>query len=214
MGRGQVAALYQLDLDVAEGAFVAVVGRSGSGKSTLLHLLAALEQPSAGTLSVGPWHLGGLGPDEQARYRREMVGIVFQQFHLVPTMTALENVELPLVLAGAPRAARRERARACLDLVEMTHRLEHRPVELSGGEQQRVAIARALVHDPPLLLADEPTGNLDSATGAQIIALLDRLHREQGRTVLAVTHNLAELDAVASRILTLHDGRVRPKAMR
>ena len=208
MGRGLVRALDDVALDIEEGTFVAVVGRSGSGKSTLLHLLAALDRPSGGALRVGPWVLGDLDRREQARYRREMVGMIFQQFNLVPTMTAAENVALPLVLAGIGPAERRERASRALDVVGLTPRMAHRPTELSGGEQQRVAIARALVADPPLLLADEPTGNLDSDTGAQILDLLARVHREQARTVLVVTHHPDEIAHVAERVVELHDGRL------
>jgi predicted ABC-type transport system involved in lysophospholipase L1 biosynthesis ATPase subunit len=156
--------------------------------------------------------LGALDRDAQARYRRDMVGMIFQQFHLVPTMTAQENVALPLILAGEPPAGRMARAADCLDLVGLASRRTHRPNELSGGEQQRVAIARALVQDPPLLLADEPTGNLDSTTGAQIVDLLARVHEEQGRTVVVVTHHPDEIAHVAERVLTMHDGRVETDA--
>lgn len=206
MGATRVAALQQVTLTIDEGEFVAIVGRSGSGKSTLLHLLAALDQPTAGDLQVGTWTLGTLNPTQQARFRREMVGMIFQQFNLIPSMTALENVALPLVLAGTASDVRKAQAIDSLTRVGLRERMDHRPTELSGGEQQRVAIARALVSDPPLLLADEPTGNLDSTTGSQIIRLLDHIHRNQGRTVIVVTHHPEEVAAFADRILELHDG--------
>ena len=205
MGATTVQALRGVTLQVDEGAFVAVVGPSGSGKSTLLALLAGLDRPSSGRLRVGDWDLQAIDRATQEQYRRQMVGIVFQQFHLIPTMTARENVALPLVLAGTPQAERRARAADCLTEVGLADRMNHRPAELSGGEQQRVALARALVGNPPLLLADEPTGNLDSDTGAQIIDRLAALHRD-GRTVVVVTHHPAEVEHVAQRVIRLHDG--------
>jgi len=210
-GDHPVHALQEVSLHIDEGTFVGVVGPSGSGKSTLLHLLAALDQPSAGTLQVGNWPLGTLDDAARTRYRRTMVGLVFQQFHLVPTMTALENVALPLILAGTAPAERTERARHALDQVALADRLEHHPAALSGGEQQRVALARALVGDPPLLLADEPTGNLDADTGAQIVDLLARLHRDDNRTVVVVTHHPDEIAAAAGRLLRLQNGRLAPQ---
>jgi ABC-type lipoprotein export system ATPase subunit len=195
-----------VSLTIPAGRFVGVVGPSGSGKTTLLHLLAALDRPSAGTIRVGDWALGTLDDADRARYRRSMVGLVFQQFHLVETMSARENVALPMILAGVPPSARRERAEQVLGQVGLADRLDHRPAELSGGEQQRVALARALVGDPPLLLADEPTGNLDAETGARIVALLDRLHREDDRTVIVVTHAPDEIEGPAQRLLSLRDG--------
>ena len=205
-GRATVTALDEVSLSIPEGQFVGVVGPSGSGKSTLLHLLAALDAPSNGTVEVGAWALPPDTPSAQAEYRRTMVGLVFQQFHLVPTMTARENVALPLILAGVPPTDRTARAAEMLELVGLGDRMEHRPTELSGGEQQRVATARALVGDPPLLLADEPTGNLDADTGAQIVDLLARVHQEHGRTVLVVTHHYEEIEAVAERVVRLQDG--------
>jgi ABC-type lipoprotein export system ATPase subunit len=205
-----VHALDDVSLDIPEGQFVGVVGPSGSGKSTLLYLLAAMDQPTSGSISVGDWSLDGLDADAQSRYRRTMIGIIFQQFHLVPTMTAQENVALPMILAGVAPEERSERAAECLDMVGLGDRLDHRPSELSGGEQQRVATARALVGDPPLLLADEPTGNLDSETGAQIVDLLEEVNREQNRTVLVVTHHFDEIEHVTERVIRLRDGQIDP----
>jgi ABC-type lipoprotein export system ATPase subunit len=205
-GGTPVHALRNVSLSIPEGSFVGVVGPSGSGKSTLLHLLAALDQPSAGTIRVGGWALGALDDAARARYRRSMVGLVFQEFHLVPTMTAQENVALPLLLAGVPPGERRPRARRALDTVGLGDRTDHRPAELSGGEQQRVATARALVGDPPLLLADEPTGNLDAETGARIIDLLARLRRADDRTVVVVTHHVDEIEHVTEQRVRLRDG--------
>jgi ABC-type lipoprotein export system ATPase subunit len=207
-GHSSVDALADVTLDVPEGQFVGVVGPSGSGKSTLLYMLAAMDRPTSGRIRVGDWPLGDLSSEEQSRYRRTMIGIIFQQFHLVPTMTAQENVALPMILAGEAPSRRNERAAECLEMVGLADRLDHRPAELSGGEQQRVATARALAADPPLLLADEPTGNLDSETGAQIIDLLERVHREQGRTVIVVTHHFDEIAHVTERVVRLRDGEV------
>ena len=208
MGSEIVTALADVTLDIPDGQFVAVVGPSGSGKSTFLHLLSAMDHPTEGNVRVGDWDLGSLDRSQQAKFRRTMVGIIFQQFHLVPTMTARENVALPLILAGEAPSSRRGKAAEALATVGLGDRLDHRPSELSGGEQQRVAVARALVTDPPLLLADEPTGNLDSDTGEQIIDLLETVHREQKRTVMVVTHHFDEIEHVTERVLNLQDGRV------
>ena len=207
-GGSLVHALRDVTLDLPGGAFVAVVGRSGSGKSTLLHLLAAMDQPTSGSVTVGPWDIGALSRREAARYRREMVGMVFQQFHLVPTMTAAENAALPLVLAGVDPATRARRAADVLERVGLGHRATHRPSELSGGEQQRVAIARALALDAPLVLCDEPTGNLDSVTATEIVDLLATLHREAGKTIVVVTHDESEVAGAATHRVRLSDGRV------
>lgn len=200
---GPVDILRGIDLTVEPGSTVGIVGPSGSGKSTLLSVIAGLERPSAGTVSVAGRRLDGLGEDALARFRRDNVGIVFQSFHLIPTMTALENVAIPLELAGAPDAF--AAARAELELVGLGRRLEHYPAQLSGGEQQRVALARAVVGAPKLLLADEPTGNLDGATGAAIIELLFDLRRSRGATLVLVTHDhgLAER---CDRIVRVADG--------
>ncbi|PEN13393.1 ABC transporter ATP-binding protein [Longibacter salinarum] len=208
MGSETVTALTDISITIPQGQFVAVVGPSGSGKSTFLHLLSAMDRPSRGRITVGDWDLGSLDRQQQARFRRSMIGIIFQQFHLVPTMTARENVALPLILAGVAPSDRQGRAANALDIVGLGDRMDHRPAELSGGEQQRVAVARALVTDPPLLLADEPTGNLDSETGEQIIDLLEHVHHEQGRTVVVVTHHFDEVQHVTERVLKLRDGRI------
>jgi putative ABC transport system ATP-binding protein len=192
-------------LDVVRGDAVAVVGPSGSGKSTLLGLIAGLDTPTAGTILVGGVDVTRLGESALARFRRETIGYVFQSYHLIPTLTAAENVAVPLELAGERGAA--ARARALLDQVGLGDRAHHYPVQLSGGEQQRVALARAVALDPPLLLADEPTGNLDSTTGAGIIERLFALNRERGSTLLLVTHDVA-LAERADRVVSLRDGRV------
>jgi putative ABC transport system ATP-binding protein len=207
VGSQYVRAIDALDLVIPSGTVTCVLGPSGSGKSTLLHLIGGVERCQEGVITVDEWVVSRLGAAELARYRRTYVGFVFQAFHLLPMLTAVENVEVPLVLAGVPPRARRARALALLDRVGLADRAAHRPDQLSGGEQQRVAIARALVHAPRLLLADEPTGNLDSETGAKIVQLLLAVQREQGCTVLIATHNEA-LAAWADQRLRLRDGRL------
>ena len=197
--------LAGVSVDVNAGEFVAVTGPSGSGKSTLLGLLAGLDRPTAGSIQVAGVDLSRLDEDRLARFRRETVGYVFQSYHLIPTLTALENVAVPLEIAGAGGAL--ARARALLDEVGLSDRVHHYPAQLSGGEQQRVALARAVALRPRLLLADEPTGNLDSATGAAIIELLLRLKSERGSTLVMVTHDDA-LARHADRIVVLRDGRI------
>ncbi len=207
MGQETVHALDGIDLTVAEGDFLGIMGPSGSGKSTLLYLLGGLDRPTAGQIRVQGRELTELDENSLAAYRSEQVGFVFQVFNLVPTMTALENVEFPMLFAGVPPAARSDRARALLDLVGLGGRIDHKPTELSGGEQQRVAIARALANDPLIILADEPTGNLDSRTGAEVMRILADLNREQGRTIVVVSHDPALLE-FTSRCLHLLDGRI------
>src|SRR5688572_8768021 len=197
--------LDDVTLDVERGDAVAVVGPSGSGKSTLLGLIAGLDAPTSGTIVVDGVDITRLGESALARFRRETIGYVFQSYHLIPTLTAAENVAVPLELAGERRTA--ARARTLLEQVGLGDRTHHYPVQLSGGEQQRVALARAVALDPPLLLADEPTGNLDSATGSDIIELLFALNRERGSTLLLVTHDAA-LAERADRVVSLRDGRV------
>ena len=204
-GGRAVTILDGITLDVPTGQFVAVAGPSGSGKSTLLGLIAGLDQPTAGTIRLDGVDLGSLGEDALARLRLRTVGYVFQSFHLIPTLTAAENVAIPVELAGGRDAA--ARAEALLAEVGLAERAGHYPTQLSGGEQQRVALARAFANGPSLLLADEPTGNLDSATGAQIIDLLVARHRRHGATLVLVTHDPA-LAAHADRVVELKDGRV------
>ncbi len=202
---GLVNILRGIDLDVAEGATVGLVGPSGSGKSTLLMVLAGLERPDEGSVRIAGQELTGLDEDALARFRRAHIGIVFQSFHLIPTMTALENVAIPLEFAG--RADAFERAKAELDAVGLGHRLSHYPAQLSGGEQQRVALARAVAGDPEILLADEPTGNLDQTTGTEIIELMFALHRRKGTTLLLITHD-DRLAARCGRVIRLKDGLI------
>ncbi len=194
-----------ITLDVKAGEVCAVTGPSGSGKSTLLGLIAGLDRPTSGSIEVAGVEITRLGEDALARFRRETLGYVFQSFHLIPTLTAAENVAVPLEIVGATDAP--ARARALLAEVGLAARAQHYPAQLSGGEQQRVALARAVALEPPLLLADEPTGNLDSATGAQIIARLLGLNRERGSTLVIVTHDEA-LARHAGRVVRLRDGRV------
>jgi len=208
VGDVRVEALAGVDLAVAAGRFIAVTGASGSGKSTLLNLLGGLDTPSAGTITVGGELVSSMSRDELARYRRSGVGVIFQSFNLIPARTALENVELPLVFAGLERAERRRRASELLTEVGLAHRANHRPPELSGGEQQRVAVARALANGPRLLLADEPTGNLDSRTSREIVGLLAALNREAGLTIIMVSHEEALVSEFAHGMVRLMDGRV------
>ena len=205
-GTREVAALAGVSLEVREGEKLAIMGPSGSGKTTLLSILGCLDRPTRGEHLFDGRRVEGLGDDELSRLRNRTIGFVFQAFHLIPQLTVAENVETPLLYAGAPPGEWRARALAALDRVGLAGRADHRPGELSGGEAQRAAIARALVTDPRLLLADEPTGNLDSATGEEIAALLDELHA-RGRTVVLVTHNEA-LARRAGRLVRLRDGRI------
>jgi putative ABC transport system ATP-binding protein len=203
---GEVNILRGIDLTIAPGETVGIVGPSGSGKTSLMLLIAGLEKPSAGNLRVAGQDLVGFSEDRLALFRRQEIGIVFQAFHLIPTMTALENVAVPLELAGRKNAF--DDARAALHGVGLGHRLAHYPAQLSGGEQQRVALARAIVGKPKLLLADEPTGNLDLETGAVIVELIFNLAREHGSTLMLITHDPA-LAARCSRIVRLADGRIQ-----
>ncbi|MEP7270783.1 MAG: ABC transporter ATP-binding protein [Acidobacteriota bacterium] len=202
-----VRALADLSLTIEKGERVAVMGPSGSGKSTLLNLICGLDEPTRGSIYIDSVELSGLGDDERTRLRRERIGMIFQTFNLLPTLTALENVALPLRLKGISRKESDKRASAMLARVGLAGRASHRPDEVSGGERQRIAIARALVFFPPILLADEPTGNLDSATGEDILGLLDDLHQEFNTTIVLVTHN-EEAASHCDRILRLRDGRI------
>jgi len=205
-GGQSLTILDGITLDVAAGEVLAITGPSGSGKSTLLGLVAGLDRPSAGSIVVAGIDITRLDEDALARFRRETLGYVFQSYHLIPTLTAVENVAVPLEIAGTPNAL--ARARALLDDVGLGDRGHHYPVQLSGGEQQRAALARAVALEPGLLLADEPTGNLDSATGTRIIELLLELKRRRGATLVLVTHDEA-LARHADRVVTLRDGRVK-----
>ena len=206
MPAGPVTALREVSLRIAPGEYLGVVGPSGCGKSTLLHVLGVVDVPSSGTVSFDGREIGSLTDAERSRLRLRQIGFVFQRFFLLPMLTAWENVELPQAEAGVERAQRRERTRHLLEYVGLAARAGHRPSELSGGEMQRVAIARALANRPRLLLADEPTGELDQATGEQIIALIDRLHAD-GMAVVVVTHDPA-VAARAHRLLRMRDGAI------
>ena len=204
-GKVEVVALRGLNLRVEKGEFRAIVGPSGSGKTTLLNIIGGITKPTAGRVYVDGTNIVDLPEKKLVEYRRRKVGFVFQFFNLVPTLTALENVELPMVLAGIPREQRKSRAIELLRLVGLEGRANHRPSELSGGEQQRVAIAAALANDPPLILADEPTGELDSVTSLQIAELFRRLHKELNKTVIVVTHDIS-VARLADRISRIMDG--------
>ena len=206
-GDAAVAAVRDVSLEIARGEFVAVVGASGCGKSTLLHVCGAMERPTSGRIWLDGARLDTLADDGLTRVRRERLGFVFQFFNLLPTLSLLENIALPLLLAGGARdAALASAGRWAADL-GLAHRLDHRPAQLSGGEMQRAAIARAVVHDPALVLADEPTGNLDSANGARILEALVRLNRDRGLTLLLATH-AAEVASAADRVVHMRDGQI------
>ena len=206
MGSEEIHALRGVSIQIERGEYVAIMGPSGSGKSTLMNLIGCLDTPTRGTYLLNGKQVGAMNDNELARIRNEEIGFVFQTFNLLPRASALQNVELPLVYAGVPSKERQERARVALDKVELASRMTHRPNELSGGQRQRVAIARALVNNPSILLADEPTGNLDSKTGAEIMALFARLH-QSGNTIVLVTHE-ADVAAFAHRVIHVRDGQV------
>ena len=206
MGSEEIHALRGVSIEIERGEYVAIMGPSGSGKSTLMNLIGCLDTPSRGTYLLNGKEVSQMNDNELARIRNEEIGFVFQTFNLLPRATALHNVELPLVYAGVPSKERQERARGALDKVELSQRMTHRPNELSGGQRQRVAIARALVNNPSILLADEPTGNLDSKTGTEIMALFARLH-QAGNTIVLVTHE-ADVAAFAQRTVHIRDGKV------
>jgi putative ABC transport system ATP-binding protein len=206
MGAEEIHALRGVSLQIERGEYVAVMGPSGSGKSTLMNLIGCLDTPTKGSYLLNGKQVSQMNDNELARIRNEEIGFVFQTFNLLPRATALHNVELPLVYAGVPARDREARAKAALEKVELAQRMTHRPNELSGGQRQRVAIARALVNNPSILLADEPTGNLDSKTGAEIMGLFERLHKA-GNTIVLVTHE-PDVAAFAYRAIHIRDGMV------
>ncbi len=206
LGDDVVRALDGVDITVQTGEFLGITGSSGSGKSTLLYVLSGMDRPSSGEIWVQGKNIALLDENELASYRRQDVGFVFQGFNLISSMTAQQNVELPMIFAGVPARERQKRAQALLDQVGLAHRFAHKPGQMSGGQQQRVAIARALVNNPPIIFADEPTGNLDSKSGLDVMQVLQGLHA-QGRTVLLVSHDAAVI-AFASRVMRLKDGKV------
>ena len=206
MGAEEIHALRGVSIQIERGEYVAIMGPSGSGKSTLMNLIGCLDTPSKGSYLLNEKQVSQMNDNELARIRNEEIGFVFQTFNLLPRATALHNVELPLVYAGVPAKDRLDRARQALHKVELAERMTHRPNELSGGQRQRVAIARALVNNPSILLADEPTGNLDSKTGVEIMAVFKKLH-EAGNTIILVTHE-ADIAAYANRVIHIRDGQV------
>jgi putative ABC transport system ATP-binding protein len=210
-GSLEVEALRGITMSIRTGEFVAVTGPSGSGKSTLMHILGCLDVPTSGRYRLAGESVAEMDEVELAEIRNTRIGFVFQQFNLLPSLPAWRNVELPLTYAGVAPGERRHRSLAALDRVGLADRIDHRPGELSGGQQQRVAVARALVTDPALILADEPTGNLDSASSADVLALLTELHAS-GRTIVLITHE-AEVAAAAERVVAIHDGRLTTDAL-
>jgi putative ABC transport system ATP-binding protein len=199
--------LEQIDLQVARGEMVSIVGASGSGKSTLLNLIGGLDRPTSGAISIDGQNIARLSDDDLTRLRRDKIGFIFQFFNLLPSLSCMENVALPLHLKGLPKRETTARARELLDLVQLGHRLDHLPDELSGGERQRVAIARALAFHPPILLADEPTGNLDSMNTARIMEILIGIQKQRGMTLIVVTHE-NEIAHLAARQIRIRDGKV------
>jgi len=208
MGDATIRAVNEVSLSVPASEFLALLGSSGSGKSTLLNLIAGLDRPTSGAILANGQNIAALSSLDLARYRRNTIGMIFQSFNLLPRMTLEENIELPLRLAEVERSERPGRVREALERVRLTHRLGHRPTELSGGEQQRVAIARALVNRPKILLADEPTGNLDSATGEAILSLLRDLRTQMGMTIIMVTHERPLAERYADRLAIMGDGKL------
>jgi putative ABC transport system ATP-binding protein len=212
MGTTEVRALQDVSLEIRRNEYVAIMGPSGSGKSTLMNLIGCLDTPTSGRYWLNEKLVSELNDDQLAQIRNKEIGFVFQTFNLLPRATALHNVELPLVYSGVPPKERTERATKSLELVELADRVKHKPSELSGGQRQRVALARALVNRPSILLADEPTGNLDSQTGVEIMKLLDRLHSD-GNTIILVTHD-RDVAAYAHRVISIRDGRIASDEIR
>jgi len=207
LGGEPVRAIDKVSLEVGAGEFLVLKGKSGSGKSTLLSLIAGLDRPTSGTLKVSGINLAQLSPTELAQFRQKQIGMIFQTFNLLPTLSVLENIALPALLAGAEPQLAYKKTRQLLQMAQLEHRASHSPSEISGGEMQRTAIARALMNDPALIIADEPTGNLDSKTGDRILNFIKDLNRTLGRTVIMATHS-TDADAMAHRILCLKDGRI------
>jgi len=207
LGEVQIAALRGVNLTIQQGEFTSIMGPSGCGKTTLLNLIGALDNPTTGQIFVENQDLSTMSDRQLSRLRRDRIGFVFQSFNLLPVLSARENVALPMQIAGINKQIRNERAKELLERVGLGDRLEHRPDEMSGGEKQRVAIARAMVNRPAIILADEPTGNLDSETGCQILDLFQELHREENQTILTVTHD-EDIAKVSSRIIMLRDGQI------
>jgi putative ABC transport system ATP-binding protein len=207
-GTVEIPAVRDVSFEVPNGSYLSIVGKSGSGKSTLLNLVGGLDRPTSGSIQFNGKELGKMSRYQLALHRRHGVGMIFQSFNLLPRQTALENIILPLTFAGIPRRKRRQRAMELLEQVGLGGRISHYPSELSGGEAQRVAIARALANEPMMILADEPTGNLDSNTAEEIVGLLVSLNRDKGLTILMVTHDKETADAVSDHIITLKDGSI------
>jgi len=207
-GKIFVPALNQINISIEQGEYISIIGKSGSGKSTLLNLIGGLDTPSAGDLIVKQEALQSLNRRELANHRRFTVGMVFQSFNLIPSRTAQENITLALIFGGIPRKDRKKRASELLAMVGLKDRIKHKPTELSGGEAQRVAIARALANDPEIILADEPTGNLDSSTSIEIVDILLKLNKQKGKTVIMVTHDEEVAKKVSDRLIRLKDGMV------
>ncbi len=205
----RVVALDDVSLDIEEGSFVAAMGPSGSGKSTLMHIVGGLDRPNSGSVEVGNYNVTSLDEQQLAVFRRQMIGFIFQSFNLIATMTALENVALPLRLCGVPREERLERAYKLLEKVGLKDRIYHKPTQLSGGQQQRIAVARALANDPPVILADEPTGNLDTKSGENIMGMLTELNKN-GRTILIVTHD-PRMAKYTTHVIKMLDGHIQKK---
>lgn len=206
LGNIDIPALFDINVDIDEGEFIAIMGPSGSGKSTLMNIIGCLDRPTSGKIKIGNTDISTLSDIDLAIMRGRKIGFIFQTFNLISRYTTLENVELPMIYQNIPRPDRLKRANYILDILGLRDRINHRPTELSGGQRQRVAIARALVNEPEILLADEPTGNLDSKTGIEIIRIFDDLHKN-GKTIIMVTHN-NELTRYCNRVITLKDGRI------
>lgn len=207
-GHSVIHALQNIDLTIEKGEFISFIGKSGSGKSTLLNLIGGLDRPTSGIISFNNQDLTGLSSPQLAEYRKTQVGIIFQSFNLIHTQTALENVTIALAIGGAARSKRKSLGMQFLEKVDLADRATHLPAELSGGESQRVAIARAIANGPEMVLADEPTGNLDTETSGQIIDLLLRLNKEEGKTILLITHDAETANRVSDRVVTLKDGKI------